>query len=187
MPLYGRSFTNTQGLGTSFSGIGTGSFERGVYDFKDLPLAGAQEYYDEEAGATYSYDEASGEFVSYDTVAMALKKVDYIAEQGLGGAMWWEISGDRTDDSGSIVTNVSRGCLRVETSLLTYKGCREDGRREWCRHRVIAQLATVSRLQVRQLEEWRVDDTIGRGAIAQGVSRGCRCSCWRACQVVVQT
>ncbi|KAI4655668.1 hypothetical protein J4E93_000383 [Alternaria ventricosa] len=106
MPLYGRSFTNTQGLGTSFSGIGTGSFERGVYDFKDLPLAGAQEYYDEEAGATYSYDEASGEFVSYDTVAMALKKVDYIAEQGLGGAMWWEISGDRTDDSGSIVTNV---------------------------------------------------------------------------------
>ncbi|KAI4959583.1 hypothetical protein J4E86_003305 [Alternaria arbusti] len=96
MPLYGRSFTNTQGLGTSFSGIGTGSFERGVYDFKDLPLAGAQEY----------YDEASGEFVSYDTVAMALKKVDYIAEQGLGGAMWWEISGDRTDDSGSIVTNV---------------------------------------------------------------------------------
>ncbi|KAI4665051.1 uncharacterized protein J4E79_003350 [Alternaria viburni] len=106
MPLYGRSFTNTQGLGASFSGIGTGSFERGVYDFKDLPLAGAQEYYDEEAGATYSYDEASGEFVSYDTVAMALKKVDYIAEQGLGGAMWWEISGDRTDDSGSIVTNV---------------------------------------------------------------------------------
>ncbi|KAI4955483.1 hypothetical protein J4E91_001344 [Alternaria rosae] len=106
MPLYGRSFTNTQGLNTSFSGIGTGSFERGVYDFKGLPLAGAQEYYDEEAGATYSYDEASGEFVSYDTVAMALKKVDYIEQQQLGGAMWWEISGDRTDDSGNIVTNV---------------------------------------------------------------------------------
>lgn len=108
MPLYGRSFTNTQGLGKSFSGIGEGSFEKGIYDFKDLPLAGAQEYYDEEAGATYSYAEGSGMFVSYDTVAMALQKVDYIAQRKLGGAMWWDISGDKTDDNASIVTNVGR-------------------------------------------------------------------------------
>ncbi|KAG9192425.1 chitinase [Alternaria panax] len=106
MPLYGRSFTNTQGLGKSFNGIGDGSFEKGVYDYKDLPLAGAQEHYDEEAGASYSYDEGSGMLVSYDTVAMALKKVDYIAQQKLGGAMWWEISGDRRDNDGSIVANV---------------------------------------------------------------------------------
>jgi chitinase len=149
MPLYGRSFTDTQGLGTSFSGIGAGSFERGVYDFKDLPLEGAQEYYDEEAGATYSYDEARREFVSYDTVAMALRKVEYIAQHKLGGAMWWEISGDRTDDSGSIVTNVSWTCVIVEMSrVLTYKGCQEDGRRKWRTHRVIAQLAAVPRLKV---------------------------------------
>jgi chitinase len=148
MPLYGRSFTNTQGLGKSFTGIGAESWEKGVYDFKDLPLAGAKEYYDAEAGATYSYDEGSGMFVSYDTVAMALKKVDYIAKQKLGGAMWWEISGDKTDD-GSIVMNVSGMRVMVEMShVLTYKGCREDGRREWRRHRVIAQLATVPRFKV---------------------------------------
>jgi chitinase len=106
MPLYGRSFTNTQGVGKSFDSTGEGSFEKGIYDFKDLPVAGAQEYYDEEVGASYSYDEGSGTFVSYDTVAMALKKVDYIAQQKLGGAMWWEISGDKTDNAGSIVQNV---------------------------------------------------------------------------------
>ncbi|CAN9151693.1 unnamed protein product [Alternaria alternata] len=106
MPLYGRSFTNTQGVGKSFDSTGEGSFEKGIYDFKDLPVAGAQEYYDEEVGASYSYDEGIGTFVSYDTVAMALKKVDYIAQQKLGGAMWWEISGDKTDNAGSIVQNV---------------------------------------------------------------------------------
>ncbi|CAN9087560.1 unnamed protein product [Alternaria sp. RS040] len=106
MPLYGRSFTNTQGVGKSFDSTGEGSFEKGIYDFKDLPVAGAQEYYDEEVGASYSYDEGSGTFVSYDTVAMALKKVDYIAQQKLGGAMWWEISGDKTDNAESIVQNV---------------------------------------------------------------------------------
>jgi len=112
MPLYGRSFTNTPGLGLPYNGIGIGSWEAGVYDFKDLPLAGAQEFYDAEAGATYSYHNGSGMLVSYDTVAMALQKVDYIAQQRLGGAMWWEISGDKTDEE-SIVSNVSRVCLRV--------------------------------------------------------------------------
>ncbi|KAL1800147.1 hypothetical protein ACET3X_000489 [Alternaria dauci] len=106
MPLYGRAFANTQGVGKPFDGVGEGSFEKGIYDFKDLPVAGAQEYYDEEIGASYSYDKKSGMFVSYDTVAMALKKVDYIAQQKLGGAMWWDISGDKTDNDGSIVRNV---------------------------------------------------------------------------------
>ncbi|CAA9962119.1 chitinase 1 precursor [Pyrenophora teres f. maculata] len=105
MPLYGRSFTNTQGLGLPYRGIGIGSWEAGVYDLKDLPLAGAQEFYDAEAGATYSYHNGSGMLVSYDSVPMALRKADYIAQQRLGGAMWWEISGDRTDE-GSIVSNV---------------------------------------------------------------------------------
>jgi chitinase len=38
---------------------------------------------------------------------MAKEKAHYIMERSLGGAMWWELSGDKTDDNGSIVTNVS--------------------------------------------------------------------------------
>jgi chitinase len=106
MPLYGRAFTNTAGLGQPYKGVGQGTWEAGVYDFKDLPLAGAHEYTDEEAEATYSYDNSTGMLVSYDTVKMALTKVDYITQNNLGGAMWWEVSGDR-NDSGSIISSVS--------------------------------------------------------------------------------
>ncbi|KAJ4365829.1 Chitinase 4 [Neocucurbitaria cava] len=108
MPLYGRAFTKTQGLGKPYDGIGAGTWEAGVYDFKDLPLAGATEYYNKEAGATYSYDSSIGMLVSYDTVSMAMRKVDYIKQNNLGGAMWWEVSGDRTDDK-SIISNVVKG------------------------------------------------------------------------------
>ena len=105
MPLYGRAFTNTAGLGQPYDGVGKGTWEAGVYDFKDLPLDGAQEYWDEEAYATYSYDNSTGMLISYDTVDLALTKVDYIKQNNLGGAMWWEVSGDKTDEA-SIITNV---------------------------------------------------------------------------------
>ncbi|KAF2259983.1 chitinase 18-7 [Lojkania enalia] len=107
MPLYGRAFSNTKGIGQSFSGVGEGSFEAGVWDFKALPRPGASEHIDEESGASYCYDGNSQTLVSYDNVAIAKRKAEYIRQHNLGGAMWWELSGDRTDE-GSIVTNVVR-------------------------------------------------------------------------------
>lgn len=105
MPLYGRAFENTAGLGKPFSGIGGGTWEAGVYDFKMLPLVGTQEYHDEEAGATYCYDAEKRVLVTYDTVEMARKKAGWIKKQGLGGAMWWESSADRSVEA-SIIWNV---------------------------------------------------------------------------------
>jgi len=109
MPLYGRSFANTDGLGQPFKGVGQGSWEAGVWDYKDLPRAGAEVRYDATSQATYSYDAKTGELVSYDTPDMIRRKVDYVKQTGLGGSMFWEASGDKVGD-GSLIA-ASYGAL----------------------------------------------------------------------------
>ncbi|KAL4779717.1 glycoside hydrolase superfamily, partial [Aspergillus varians] len=75
MPLYGRSFTGTDGPGTSFESVGyEGSFEPGVWDYKALPKAGAQVVEVEEVGASFSFDEGKREVVSFDSVAVVRRK-----------------------------------------------------------------------------------------------------------------
>lgn len=105
MPLYGRAFENTDGLGMAFQGIGQGTWENGVHDFKKLPLEGAKECWDGEAGATYCYDKQTRVLVTYDTVEMARRKAEWVKKEGLGGAMWWESSADGEGER-SIIGNV---------------------------------------------------------------------------------
>ncbi|KAL2814568.1 glycoside hydrolase superfamily [Aspergillus cavernicola] len=104
MPLYGRSFTNTDGPGSPFSGVGTtgqGSWEAGVWDYKALPKPGAQVVeVVGELGAAFSIDHASREVVSFDTVNVVKQKAAYVQFLGLGGGMWWESSADRPVGSG---------------------------------------------------------------------------------------
>ncbi|KAI0554684.1 glycoside hydrolase superfamily [Xylaria curta] len=105
MPLYGRAFRDTDGPGAPYNGVGEGTWENGVHDYKKLPLDGAEERVDEDAGATYCYHPGTRTMVSYDTVPMARWKAEYIVEKGLGGAMWWESSADK-EGEGSLIANV---------------------------------------------------------------------------------
>lgn len=104
MPLYGRAFCSTNGPGHPFSGVGEGSWENGVFDFKALPRPGAQEFHDRDLGASWSYDPQGRHMVSYDTRDLAIQKTEYVRRTGLGGAMWWESSGDKSGHEGLIET-----------------------------------------------------------------------------------
>ncbi|KAI0910466.1 glycoside hydrolase superfamily [Ustulina deusta] len=106
-PLYGRSFNGTSGLGQNYTSLGTGGPQPGVWYYKDLPKAGAQEKFDDVAKATYSYDRTARELVSYDNARSIAFKARYIRDRQLGGAFFWEASGDRAD-RGSLVKTMSR-------------------------------------------------------------------------------
>lgn len=45
--------------------------------------------------ASWSYSDQNRTMISYDSPEMARLKAQYILDEGLGGAMWWEISGDK--------------------------------------------------------------------------------------------
>ncbi|KAH7888558.1 glycoside hydrolase family 18 protein [Phlebopus sp. FC_14] len=95
IPLYGRSFMNTAGPGTTFSGLGPGSWEQGVYDYRALPLPGSYMFQDNQTIVSWSYDYQKKEMVSFDNEQIGAMKGQWIRDQGLGGSMFWELSGDK--------------------------------------------------------------------------------------------
>ncbi|KAI1750931.1 glycoside hydrolase superfamily [Xylaria castorea] len=107
LPLYGRSFNGTSGLGQNYTSIGTGGPQPGVWYYKDLPKAGAREDFDEVAKATYSYDRVRRELISYDNVQSTAFKAEYVRNRRLGGTFFWEASGDRAGH-GSLIKTMSR-------------------------------------------------------------------------------
>ena len=115
IPLYGRAFEATTGIGQPYTGIGP---ETVMY--KDLPLPGAQEFYDDVAMASYSFDSKKGELITYDTVSSAVAKSKYLLQRGLGGAVYWEASGDKTG-AASLVGTVAGQVGRLDRSLNNLK------------------------------------------------------------------
>ncbi|EDU47810.1 ChiA Chitinase [Pyrenophora tritici-repentis] len=124
MPLYGRSFSQTDGPGRPFQGVGKGTWEAGVYDYKVLPQVGAKITEDLDLVASWSYDAAKREMISYDTPAIVAKKAQLIRQQGLGGGMWWESSSDKKGADSLISTFVKHiggiSALDQSTNLLSF-------------------------------------------------------------------
>ncbi|KAH6867846.1 glycoside hydrolase superfamily [Thelonectria olida] len=125
MPIYGRSFQNTAGIGQPFSGVGSGSWENGVWDYKALPKAGTTLSYASIAQGYYTYDSSSKELISFDTPDMVTKKVSYLEGRGLGGSMFWEASADKTGSESLIGTSYqSLGLLDTVDNFLSYPNSR---------------------------------------------------------------
>ncbi|KAF2400039.1 chitinase [Trichodelitschia bisporula] len=131
MPLYGRAFCGTQGPGNAFSGVGEGSWENGVWDYKALPRAGAHVEHDGRTGAAWSYDPAKREMVSFDTPQVVRQKVEYVRGQGLGGAMWWESSGDRGGEE-SLIGTAFKGLEQCPARRMDWsENCLEYPESKW--------------------------------------------------------
>ncbi|KAJ3004191.1 UNVERIFIED_CONTAM: hypothetical protein HDU68_005242 [Siphonaria sp. JEL0065] len=68
--------------------------QEGIVDYKQLPLAGATEFWDDAAQATYSYDPQKRVLSSYDSLDSVRVKCQYVHEKGLAGIIVWESSAD---------------------------------------------------------------------------------------------
>jgi chitinase len=77
VPVYGRSFLNTEGPGTPFSGLSQGSWESGVYDYRAFTLPGPYVLRDERVLASWTYDYGHKEMISFDEV-VGRSKGEYI-------------------------------------------------------------------------------------------------------------
>ena len=147
MPLYGRAFVQTAGLGKPYHGVGNGSWgQEGIWDYKALPLPGSTEVYDKEVVGSYSHGVSNGlvsrrgyhnrtisgnkTIVSYDNKETVENKAKYIVKTSLGGAMWWESSGDKMGDQSLIGTVAkaleSSGGLDKSQNWLSYPTSRYD-------------------------------------------------------------
>jgi chitinase len=93
--FYGRGWTGvTQAApGGTATGPAPGTYEQGIEDYKVLktrcPSNGTV------AGTAYAF--CGGQWWSYDTPSTIGGKMSYSKNQGLGGAFFWELSGDTTN------------------------------------------------------------------------------------------
>lgn len=129
LPLYGRSFEETSGLGDTYNGVGPGDglFGLGQWRYKDLPRSGATEHFDNVASATYSYDSSTDELISYDNVRSTVVKSAYLKGKGLGGAMFWSADSDKTGSDSLVATMAGQlGDLDGSENLLDYPTSQYD-------------------------------------------------------------
>ncbi|OCF43984.1 chitinase [Kwoniella heveanensis CBS 569] len=137
MPVYGRAFANTNGIGQPYNGVGEGSWEAGMWDYKDLPQPGAQVINDPRLGASYSYDPQKRLLISYDTQPIVTQKARYINDHGLGGAMFWELDADKPEETGGNLVRTAReqfGRLEYHQNELGYPHSKYDNLRHGMQH-----------------------------------------------------
>ncbi len=94
LAAYGRGWTGVTSekpWGTATDGA-PGTYEKANEDYDKLKSLG-KDYYDAATGSAWRYD--GTQWWSYDNIATTKQKTDYILAKGLGGGMWWELSGDR--------------------------------------------------------------------------------------------
>ncbi|PWC03049.1 glycoside hydrolase family 18 protein [Agromyces badenianii] len=65
-------------------------------------------YFDPALGASWRFDATSGEWWSLDDPNSVTAKAEWLASQGFGGAMWWDLSGDYRNELGGALGDALR-------------------------------------------------------------------------------
>ncbi|TRM68691.1 glycoside hydrolase family 18 protein [Schizophyllum amplum] len=127
IPIYGRGFENTDGLGKSYKGVGSGTSESGIYSYKNLPYVGSEIFENTASGSSYSYDKSKREFISYDTPAIAALKGKYVADKGLAGTMYWDLSTDKKGKDAIVASAAgASGALDKSDNHINYPNSKWD-------------------------------------------------------------
>ena len=116
-----------------------------MYDYRVLPFPGLTVQFDNKLSASWTYDASKREMISFDDEQSAKAKGEYIKKEGLGGSMFWELSGDKGSSregmeggpgkdpqpGQSLVTVVkdSMGGLENSTNWLSYPASKFDNMR----------------------------------------------------------
>ena len=113
-PLYTRGWSGVADGGDggyleNTSGAAPGTFEAGVYDYKDLltqlkdPTSGWKLYWDDNAQAAYLYNASKGLFSSFETPTSIAQKSEWAQAMGLAGMMFWDITNDAVGSPAGLV------------------------------------------------------------------------------------
>lgn len=102
LAAYGQGWKGVEDGSQAWQPV-TGSYDpRPYYEIRNV----GEEFFSPELGAAWRYDAESGDWWSLDTPDSVQAKAEHVAEQGYGGVMWWDLSGDHDNELGSAAGDV---------------------------------------------------------------------------------
>ena len=119
IPLYGRTWTGVNaGSNNGLFQQGTGSSERTYRELYNLlGTNGYQSFWDNSAKVPYIYSSQTKVFSTYENNQSILGKTDYVKQQGLGGAFFWEITQDLPITNPDSLINVAATNLGINSNI----------------------------------------------------------------------
>lgn len=116
IPVYGRAFPGANGINQQYEKV---DGEEKVFDYRELPLPGAEEMHDDALGAAYCVDSGGGGgggagFISYDSTRTVRQKAEFVSEYKLGGLFYWHLAAD----AGAERSLVATGYQALHSSMI---------------------------------------------------------------------
>jgi chitinase len=118
LAMYGRGWQGapSQAPWGPATSTAPGRYEAGNNNYDDIRTLGT-DYFDAAVGAAWRYD--GSQWWSYDSPRSVDQKAKWIVATGLGGAMWWDLSGNR---DGSLMDSLTAVLRSAPTGPVTVPG-----------------------------------------------------------------